>query len=101
MSEKQSNILAEYLKTNSVATTAKQFGCSKQYVYAVIHQFKKPTNADKIRAMSDEELAKLFSNWVTDCDCNDVPCRNYCSPNRLDCEKNWINWLKEQAEVSE
>ena len=57
----------------------------------------KPTNADHIRAMTDEELAKLFSYWVTDCDCNDVPCRDFCLPNRYDCKMNWLDWLKQEA----
>ena len=55
------------------------------------------TNADKIRAMTDEELADLFDTWVRDCDCNDVPCREYCLPNRYDCVKNWLDWLKQEV----
>ena len=55
------------------------------------------TNGDKIRAMTDEELADLFVTWVWDCDCNDVPCREYCLPNRYDCVKNWLDWLKQEA----
>lgn len=55
------------------------------------------TNADRIRAMTDEELADLFDTWVRDCDCNDVPCREYCLPNRYDCVQNWLDWLKQEA----
>ena len=55
------------------------------------------TNADRIRSMTDEELADLFDTWVRDCDCNDVPCRDYCLPNRYDCVKNWLDWLKQEA----
>ena len=62
------------------------------------HYRPKPvTNADRIRAMTDEELAKLFSDWVTDCDCNDVPCRDFCLPNRFDCKMNWLDWLEQEA----
>ena len=60
---------------------------------------RKPmTNADRIRSMSDEELASLFGVWVADCDNNDVPCKEYCSYYKS-CGDAWLAWLKE--EVSE
>ena len=57
----------------------------------------KTTRADRIRAMTDEELAELFDSWVQDCDCNAVPCHNYCSTDRTDCKKNWLDWLKQEV----
>lgn len=54
------------------------------------------TNADRIRAMSDEEMASLFGVWVADCDNNDVPCKEYCSYYKS-CGDAWLAWLK--AEV--
>ena len=59
---------------------------------------EKITNADRIRAMSDEEMASLFGVWVADCDNNDVPCKEYCSYYKS-CGDAWLAWLK--AEVSE
>lgn len=51
------------------------------------------TNADCIRAMSDEELAELF--WIR-ADCKLCPNRKqYCSD---DCKGAWLNWLKQEAE---
>lgn len=49
---------------------------------------KKPTNADRIRAMSDEELAEHFSELIKDTYeneyCNDV--------------NDWLNWLQSEVE---
>ena len=59
---------------------------------------KPKTNADRIRSMSDEELASLFGVWVADCDNNDVPCKEYCSYYKS-CGDAWLAWLKD--EVSE
>ena len=57
------------------------------------------TNADKIRAMTDEELAKLFDGMIITCE-GLVPCSRYCpsfgSAERT-CEEAWILWLKEEA----
>jgi hypothetical protein len=54
---------------------------------------EKPTNADKIRAMSDEELAKyLLSISTAECpfdwDCKASTC--------LEC---WNKWLQQSSEV--
>lgn len=53
------------------------------------------TNADRIRAMSDEELARFIPNWsYTDaCKCGEhyVGCNN-------ECEKCVAEWLKQPAE---
>lgn len=62
------------------------------------------TNADRIRAMSDKELAELFANWIQDCGCNNVPCHEPCKK-KIDifeaapCEKNWLDWLREESET--
>ena len=50
------------------------------------------TNADRIRSMTDEELAELF--WIR-ADCELCPNKEpYCSD---DCKKHWLDWLKEEA----
>lgn len=62
---------------------------------------KSQTNADRIRAMTDEELAKLFDSWIQDCDCNDVPCHKSCEENNeksvSGCINHWLDWLKEEV----
>ena len=55
---------------------------------------KKQTAADRIRAMTDEELAE----WLSDMH-DTVTCPNGgaidCNPS---CKRCWLNWLKEEAE---
>ena len=61
------------------------------------HWREKPqTNADRIRAMSDEELADLLCNGK-----HTFRCAN-CSAYQCDdnCEKHCLEWLKQPAEVS-
>lgn len=52
------------------------------------------TNADRIRAMSDEELA----NWITSIE-QDAPCPpdGSCSCVKSNCMKGWLGWLQEEA----
>ena len=53
------------------------------------------TNADRIRAMSDEELSK----WISDnADTLCPPKDSYCT---ADCALCWLEWLKEEAEEDE
>ncbi len=49
---------------------------------------RKPSNADRIRAMSDEELAKLISGIEQFA----LAVDGAWSP------EQWLNWLKEEAE---
>lgn len=53
------------------------------------------TNGDKIRAMSDEEIAKQIARYL-DCDrCPFLkgPCANY-----ENCYEVFLHWLKQPAE---
>lgn len=58
------------------------------------------TNADHIRAMSDEELAEFIRD--VSYECQDAYCGHHCSM----CAYPWcssertMNWLKQPAEVS-
>ena len=64
--------------------------------YIEEHQPKPMTNADRIRAMTDEELAKFIPNWsYTDaCKCVEKP---YVDCNN-ECEKCVSEWLQQPAE---
>lgn len=57
-----------------------------------------PTNADRIRAMSDEELAKFLCNFRS-CDSSEHPC-NGCKaePHCHTGHNGMINWLQQPAE---
>ena len=59
------------------------------------------TNADRIRTMTDEKLAKWLDNMVLNCGGNDVPCRAFCPANEngsADCNTAWLDWLKQEVE---
>lgn len=50
------------------------------------------TNADRIRAMSDQELAKLMMGIP------DIPCDEKMTPTCNDCEPCILEWLKRPVE---
>lgn len=65
------------------------------------------TNGDRIRAMSDEELAERIE---TIADCNHCPilekvqkkpiretCRGEKAVSRYSCMKHWLDWLREES----
>ena len=58
------------------------------------------TNADRIRGMSDEELAE----WMainTDCFFCKVKNKNICSLDEGTCTEEWKFWLKSPVEVQD
>lgn len=58
----------------------------------------KPTNADRIRSMTDEELADVFA---MNSDCISCNCRNAeddCSIVDGTCQQQWLDWLKQESE---
>ena len=74
---------------------------SSAYLCGVLDERKrKKTNADRIRSMSDEELAEQLELMTTICElcakqknCADVQDYNYCMEGILE-------WLQQPAEVS-
>lgn len=55
-----------------------------------------PTNADRIRTMSDEELAKYFSS-IAECDHCQNELDRECCVNEDVCINRWLEWLKSEA----
>ena len=56
------------------------------------------TNADRIRAMTDEELAERLAILT---DCVNCPCRDphdQCDTADGSCKKQWLDWLKKEVE---
>lgn len=53
------------------------------------------TNADRIRVMSDEELAELFAND----NCGYCRIHDFCFDKgcAINCEDVWLDWLKQEA----
>ena len=61
------------------------------------------TNADKIRSMTDEELAKFLADGF-DCEgcelsyVEDIWHETHCNGKHNECWKNLLEWLKQPAE---
>jgi len=65
------------------------------YVPVVINtKPQKQTNADRIRAMTDEELAEL---WLERIDCGQCPVLGECNLTDKDCKRLALEWLKQEA----
>ena len=60
---------------------------------------KKPTNADRIRAMSDEELAEL--PWEYDFQCYMCPNKPLCDDGYKTCKELWLDWLKQEVDADD
>ena len=74
------------------------YGC-KAEEYNATCPMKPKTNADRIRAMSDEELATLLSElcWSGD-DCYSCPLHGKSCGNTNGLS-GWLGWAKQPAEV--
>lgn len=57
-----------------------------------------PTNADRIRAMDDEELATLLLDGCRGSKCSEQPQNEYGS---VDCFSCRLNWLKQPIKEGE
>jgi hypothetical protein len=52
---------------------------------------KPATNADRIRAMTDEELAEMMAHG----NCGYCKIHDYCFAQKgVDCDEAWLGWLK-------
>ena len=67
-------------------------------VYDDPSKYAKQTNADRIRAMTDEELAKWLDNNMCVLG-HGCPCEKCEQPYKRPCDDAWLEWLK--AEVKE
>ena len=55
------------------------------------------TNADRIRVMTDEELAWMIGS-LADCNfCNSFHGEEYCLKTDVACSERWENWLKQEV----
>ena len=87
------------VKVTYILQDADKYGLENGYVIMGVRRiesnddFKPQTNADRIRAMSDEELAE----WMainTDCFFCKVKNKNICSLDEGTCTEEWLSWLK-------
>ena len=72
---------------------ARRYGLFAEKTCPYFVEPKPITNADRIRRMTDEELAKLLDNARVSC--GGVMGGRNCM---ADCRKCWLDWLKEEAE---
>ena len=85
---------------------SKQVFCKRFHLHMGIYEDasrcrdfeKRPqTNADRIRAMTDEELANFVSlccGWT----CAECPVGREC--NGDECFSTWLDWLKQEAQCT-
>ena len=59
------------------------------------HESEPQTNADRVREMTDEELAELFSND----NCGYCRIHDFCFAKgcQVNCEDVWLDWLRQEA----
>ena len=82
----------------------KCINCNSYFTIADIHGDgnattpKPQTNADRIRAMSDEELARWIADKVDHGYGCCAPGCNDCRDN-VDCVKPWLDWLQQEAKT--
>lgn len=53
-------------------------------------------NADRIRAMTDEELANMYWSYV---DCGECPKHRECNMLPQDCLRLALEWLQQESET--
>lgn len=59
-----------------------------EVIHVALKDFKKQTNADRIRAMSDEEMAEfLWDEWMDRIICD-----------KMDTKESMLKWLMEEVE---
>lgn len=76
----------------SFTKAAQILGCSRQAVHDAVKLYFKPTNADNIRSMTDEELAEWIAYRQGCFERQDKRCSKYGT-----CRDCWFDWLKQEA----
>lgn len=68
-----------------------------EIVNQLAEEYKPKTNADRIRSMTDEELAEFFNGLSTICEmCTD--CLGCLNVENNRCKKGILDWLQSEAE---
>lgn len=71
--------------------------CNTRTVEKLLRQNRK-TNADRIRSMTDEELAEFIA-YSTSCETCVVRKGGSYECHNTNCSTAWLDWLKEEAET--
>lgn len=65
------------------------------------NQFKSITNADRLRAMTDDELAKYLCKLISDGVMMAIPGAHYSNADIEELNQNWLDWLKQEVDGDE
>ena len=91
------------MKTELCKWCADIYCCMFSQQVTECQDFRPMTNADRIRAMSDDEL----SSWIADiamcnnCRAKNTDTANPCKGLYVGCKGNWLDWMKQEVERSE
>ena len=72
------------------------FNFNELYNQKIAEVIKPKTNADRIRTMTNEELANI---WCTYVDCGECPNHIKCSMTYQDCLRFALEWLEQECET--
>ena len=80
----------------SYTKAAEVLGCSRQAIYDAVNRHYKGTNADRIRKMTDEELAEFMCHNVSNGTVNCAFCsaEEFCRMGH----NGWFEWLQKECE---
>ena len=73
----------------------KQGYCDGEKELTACPSYKRMTNADCIRAYTDEQIAEMLSHFP--CPASDHGCHD-CLKHMGDCKACWLDWLKQEVE---
>lgn len=95
---RKAKIYHSLLYANDVVKAYEECNCKILEVsLAIVPEIK--TNADRIRAMTDEELAELLSGMCRIAsDCDKCPMNEICPGGYVEFHE-WNRWMKQPAEV--
>ena len=84
--------MSEFVDCRTCKTDCVRADRNYGYTFCDKHTHPPITNGDRIRAMSDEELAKILGDK---CICPPTSeCEKLCG----DCDVCWLEWLRQPAE---
>ena len=91
--------MANCVTCDAICERAGQHRVKTDCVSHVPKDYRHPhTNADRIRAMTDEELASWLNGSVAPCPMPTLVAQNCPLDDDHDCDMCWLDWLKAEAE---
>ena len=85
------------MSDKTICTTClrlKQGLCDGEKELTACPSYKRMTNADCIRAYTDEQIAEMLSHF--NCPASEHGCSD-CYTFKGDCKQCWLDWLKQEV----